>query len=79
LANSTVPNWYKNDGEPITQAGLNKGLTVMLDAHSDIWSSASVDSDFEGFTGLIDRIGSYPLMLQNGFQIRTGVNLTNNL
>jgi hypothetical protein len=46
----------------------------MLDAHSNIWSSASVDSDFEGFTGLIDRIGSYPLMLQNGFQIKTGHN-----
>ena len=74
FSNSTIPDWYKDDGEPITRAGLNKGLTIMLDAHSDIWSSASVDSDFQGFTGLIDRIGSYPLMLQNGFQIRTGHN-----
>jgi hypothetical protein len=72
--NSIIPDWYTNADEPKTQAGINKGLTIMLDAHSNIWSSASVDSDFEGFTGLIDRIGSYPLMLQNGFQIKTGHN-----
>ena len=72
--NSTIPDWYTKGQEPKTQAGLNKGLMIMLDAHSDIWSSSSVESDFQGFTGLIDRIGSYPLMLQNGFQIRTGHN-----
>jgi hypothetical protein len=72
--NSTIPDWYTKADEPKAQAGINKGLTIMLDAHSNIWSSASVDSDFEGFTGLIDRVGSYPLMLQNGFQIKTGHN-----
>ena len=74
FSNATIPDWYVNKHEPNTQAGLNKGLKIMLDAHSDIWSSASVDSDFQGFTGLIDRIGSYPLMLQNGFQIKIGHN-----
>ena len=74
FGNSTIPSWYKKAGEPKTQAGINKGLTIMLDTHSNIWSSASVDSDFQGFTGLIDRTGSYPLMLQNGFQIKTGHN-----
>ena len=74
FSNATIPDWYINKQEPNTQAGLNKGLKIMLYAHSDIWSSASVDSDFQGFTGLIDRIGSYPLMLHYGFQIKTGHN-----
>ncbi len=58
FANSTTPGWYKAQGEPRTQTGLNKGLMVMLDAHSNLWSSSSVDSDFQGFTGLIDRTGA---------------------
>jgi hypothetical protein len=41
-----------------TQTGLNKGLMVMLDTYSNLWSSSSVDSDFQGFTGLIDRTGA---------------------
>ena len=55
---STPPSWYTNQGEPKSQAGINKGLTVMLDAHSDIWSSAFVDSDFTGFTGIVESTGA---------------------
>ena len=72
--NSTPPDWYVALNEPKTQSGLNKGLYVMLDAHSDIFATGTSDTDFQGFTGLIDSSGSYPLISQNGFQIRSGHN-----
>ena len=72
FTNSTLPDWYLKAKEPKSQAGLNKGLYVMLDAHSDILATGSTDKDFQGFSGLIDNSDSYPLILQNGFQIQTG-------
>jgi len=72
--NSTLPDWYVVSNEPKTQSGLKKGLSVMLDAHSDIFATGSSDTDFQGFTVLIDSSGSYPLISQNGFQIRSGHN-----
>ena len=58
-----------------TTIGINKGLYVMLDAHSDLFATGSSDSDFTGFTGLIDSGGSYPLVLQNGFQIQGSIQI----
>jgi hypothetical protein len=74
FTNSSIPGWYADSNEPKSQSGLNKGLYVMLDAHSNIIATGSSESDFQGFTGLIDSSGSYPLMLQNGFQIKAGHN-----
>jgi hypothetical protein len=31
-------------------------------------ATGSADNDFQGFTGLVDSRGSYPMMLKNGFQ-----------
>ncbi len=56
---------------------MNKGLIVMLDAHNDLMAGGSVETDFEGFTGLIDSSGSYPMLSQKGFQIKPGVKFNN--
>ena len=53
---------------------MNKGLIVMLDAHNDLMSGGSVETDFEGFAGLIDSSGSFPMLMQKAFQIKPGGN-----
>jgi hypothetical protein len=72
--NSSIPDWYVKAEEPQSMAGISKGLLVMLDAHYNLLAPVSVDNDFWGFTGLIHSKDSFPLMLQSGFQIRTGQN-----
>ena len=44
-----------------------KGLMLMLDAHSDLFAAGSVDSDYEGFTGLISASHSFPYTAQVRF------------
>ena len=39
---------------PIPKAGRSEGLTVVLDAHTDIVSSSSVYDDFAGFYTVVD-------------------------
>jgi len=63
---------FPDPDEPFPQAGQNKGLYVMLDAHNDLLAGWSSESDFIGFTALIDGRGSYPLVSQNGFMIKPG-------
>ncbi len=48
------------------------GLTVMLDAHTDILTELSVTDDFEGFTAIVTPPNDFPLMFQQGFGIKTG-------
>jgi len=44
----------------------------MLDAHTDLLADGSVDSDYEGFTGMISNIESFPLTINRGFHIKPG-------
>ena len=67
-----VPEWYSSASEPQTQAGVNKGLMVVLDGHNDIITPGSVDTDYQGFTGIVTGRGSYPLTNQGGFRIMAG-------
>ena len=46
--NSSLPDWYLKAGEPKTQFGISKGLTLMLDAHSDQLAAGSVETDLQG-------------------------------
>jgi hypothetical protein len=69
---SNIPKWYAERNEPKTNPGKNKGLVVMLDAHSDLLSAGSIDSDFRGFTAFIGSRGNFPLMSQEGIEIRPG-------
>ena len=70
--NSSLPDWYLISGEPKTLVGKNKGLFVMLDAHSDLLAPTSLDQDYMSFTGLISNRESFPLMRQAGFGIKPG-------
>ena len=69
---SSVPVWYLESNEPKTIPGKNKGLVLMLDANSNMLSTGSIDSDFRGFTAFIGSSGSFPLMSQEGIEVRPG-------
>jgi hypothetical protein len=45
------------------------GLTVMLDAHTDILTELSVTDDFEGFKAMVSPRGDFPLISQQGFEV----------
>jgi hypothetical protein len=69
---SSVPSWYVESNEPKTIPGKNKGLVLMLDANSNLLSTGSIDSDFRGFTVFVGTSGSFPLMSQEGIEVRPG-------
>ena len=66
------PAWYVKDNEPQTQAGRKKGLRVVLDAHSDRVSSATISDNFRGFITVVDGKEKYPLTSRNSFTISPG-------
>lgn len=47
-------------------------MTVVLDAHTDILGSSTIDVDNQGFIGTITSKTSFPLTYQDGFQISPG-------
>ncbi len=49
---------------------------IVLDAHTDLASPGSIDSDYQAFTGLITNSGSFPLTYMRGFQIRPGISIS---
>ena len=69
---SYLSNRYVDEGEPKSRPGYNKGLTLILDAHSDKISSGSVSDDFRGFMTAVDSGDKFPLTTQKGFLIRPG-------
>jgi hypothetical protein len=71
-SNSTLPTEFAEKLEPTTIPGRNKGLVVILDAHSDLFAPSSVDGDVDGFIGIIGPTNSFPFMSQEGFDIRPG-------
>ncbi len=75
--NSKIPIAYEKGIEPKTISGTNKGLVLFLDAHSNEMSPGSQEGGFNRFTAVIGSSGSFPLMNQEGFPIRPGVNFIN--
>ena len=71
---SAIPKSYMQGGEPKIIPGRNKGLVLLLDAHSDWLTPGSAEGDFNEFTAFIDSSGSFPLMNQEGIQIKPGFN-----
>jgi len=68
----SIPDWYASNNEPKTIPGRNKGLYLMLDAHTGLLSTTSMDTDYTSFKGLISSKGCFPFMAQEGFEIRPG-------
>jgi hypothetical protein len=52
--------------------GLNKGLTVVLDSHSDLSSMSSIDADNQGFIATLNDNSSFSITFLNGLQIKPG-------
>ena len=70
--NYTQPDWYVKSHEPKTQAGQNKGLQLILDAHTNRVSSGTVSDNFRGFVTVVDGEDKYPLTTRSSFLIRPG-------
>ncbi len=61
---------YTKSREPKTTSGRNKGLVVMLDAHSDFLEPGSRYEDFQGFRVIIAPSGSFPIVSLEGLPVR---------
>ena len=73
---STMAELIEDPKEPYPQAGTNKGLIVLLDAHTNLQSPGSVSYDHQGFTVAVESKENYPLTKYEGFFVRPGhVNL----
>lgn len=72
FTSSDPPKSYVDNGEPTVQPGQNKGLYLVLDAHSDLFSASSVDSDYQGLIGLVHPKGAFPFTILDGFKISPG-------
>ena len=45
FGNQSDSQWFSDDNEPTSKSGLNKGLTLVLDAHTDIVETGTVSDD----------------------------------
>ena len=70
---SSIPNWYKNVNEPISNSGSARGLKLILDRHTDKLSSMSVQDNFRGFIGIVDWSDKYPMTQLNELRINPGM------
>jgi len=55
-----------------TEIGKNRGLTLIIDAHSDILSPSTVQDDFEGFMSIVNSRSMFPSLFEKGFVVRPG-------
>ena len=69
--NVTVPEWFKKS-EPKSQAGQNKGLKLVLDAHSDMISPGTVFDDFKGFVTVVGAKSNFPITKRQSFLLKAG-------
>ena len=67
-----IPEWFKIKKEPRPEAGRNKGLTLVLDRHSDKLSASTVMENFLGFITVIDDNDKYPLTSATSLIARPG-------
>ncbi len=72
FGSNMAPAWYHEQSEPKSAPGIYKGLTVMLDAHTDLLASGSVDEDFQGFVAYVNAGDKFPLTHQRGIRLRGG-------
>ena len=69
---SDAPGWYVENNEPKPEAGRNKGLTLMVDRHSNMLSASTVIDDFQGFVTVVDGNDKYPLTSSSSLIARPG-------
>ena len=71
---SSIPTDYAETQEPKTISGINKGLVLIIDAHSNWIVPGSAKGDFHGFDAFIDSSSTFPLTEQAGVPIKSGFN-----
>ena len=64
--------WYLQNKEPKSQSGNKMGLTVILDAHTDLISEYTISTDYKEITAAIIPPGDFPLTSQNPIKIKPG-------
>ena len=66
------PSWFVNKNEPLSKAGMENGLTLVFDEHSDRLTKASVFDDFRGVPVLIGGKYDFPMLGLSGIRVRPG-------
>lgn len=69
---SRTPDWYERNNEPMPEVGIEKGLTLLVDAHSDRIASGSISDNFHGFPILVDDTDKFPYVGRGGKVARPG-------
>ena len=64
--------WFITNDEPKSKSGIHKGLTLVVDAHSDRLSSASVSDNFHGFPIIVEDSQNFPMIGFSGKRARPG-------
>jgi acid-sensing ion channel, other len=72
--NLTGWDWYLKNKEPKSQSGSRMGLTLVLDAHSDMLTEYTISSDFKDIVAAIIPPGDFPLLSQNPIKLKPGHN-----
>jgi amiloride-sensitive sodium channel len=72
--NLTRWDWFLKNKEPKSQSGSRMGLTLVLDAHSDLLTEYSMSSDFKEIVAAIIPPGDFPLLSQNPIKLKPGHN-----
>lgn len=67
-----LPSDYITRNEPQILPGKEKGLTIILDAHTDALSPGTVESDYNIFQLLVSEQSSFPYFHQKSFAVGPG-------
>ena len=67
-----TPYWYRMNKEPYPENGIENGLTIVVDRHSDKLSAASVPDNFRGFPILVHHKSEFPSLIGNEILARPG-------
>ena len=72
LSFDRVPSSLNENIDLTPEAGLSKGLQVILDAHSNLLAGGSVPEDFDGFYAIIESKDQYPMTSRKSILLRPG-------
>ena len=67
-----LPKWFQENNEPKPEAGQSKGLTLILDGHTDRLTEATVSDNFRGFPVVIEEKNKFPFVEMSGLVARPG-------
>ena len=65
-------NLYKASNEPVPEAGRDKGLTLIVDGHSNKLSRSTIPENFRGFVTVVDGTDKFPFVSHSNLIVRPG-------